>query len=552
MEDGNSCIITQRFLESLDSSKCSMIRTSASPLLIPLRTLVLDVYNAEFDPSVFIDAISSRWIPMPSWESKQESSLGVACLRSVELYFSGSEDWKAVDKSVYEPLLRLERKGMRIVVKVKQLPNELLGKIFGFASNPNDLTSRLCGSWASVVSSVCARWRQPALNSPEVWSSMRIYLCNKDDYEAEPDAILTETVLLFLQRSKSYPLSLTFIGSSWTSDRDSAAEHPLLAKLFEYSSRWKHVSFDLYDFTPDMCSTWDKLSLPILETLTLESENDKDRVLQSPLKLLKNAPLLRVLHASNIRLSWDNSFPLPQTALQELKYDLNIGKWFVTAQVASPPLLLPNLSQLSVKVSNSDCEDKLLSSVLCSLTSPCIEELSLEQVFGEQEHRLFHAISSFLTRSSCSLRTMCLAGVVLSDKDVTTLLKQCLTLQDLCIEEPYPSHAIITRHFLESLHSSKRNIQTTFPLLVQSLHTLSLKVKAADFDSSVFIDAISSRWAPEREQQISLGVACLRSIELHLSKKVDKALYQPLLPFEKAGMRIVVKGQAGGKWEYIF
>ncbi|KIK54894.1 hypothetical protein GYMLUDRAFT_110699, partial [Collybiopsis luxurians FD-317 M1] len=133
-------------------------------------------------------------------------------------------------------------------------------------------------------------------------------------------------------------------------------------------------------------------------------------------------------------------------------------------------------------------------------------------------------ISSFLTRSSCSLRTMCLIGVVLSDEDVITLLKQCSTLQDLRIEEPSPSHAIVTRHFLESLHSSKRNVQTTFPPLVQSLHTLSLKVKAADFDSSVFIDVISSRWAPEKEQQISLEVACLRSVELHLSKKVDKAL----------------------------
>ncbi|KIK54893.1 hypothetical protein GYMLUDRAFT_120880, partial [Collybiopsis luxurians FD-317 M1] len=91
---------------------------------------------------------------------------------------------------------------------IRRLPNELLGKIFGFASNPNDLTSRLRGSSASAVSSVCARWRQLALNSPEVWSSMRIYLCDKDDYEAEPDAILTETVLLFLQRSKNYPLSL--------------------------------------------------------------------------------------------------------------------------------------------------------------------------------------------------------------------------------------------------------------------------------------------------------------------------------------------------------
>ncbi|KAF9040333.1 hypothetical protein BDP27DRAFT_766739 [Rhodocollybia butyracea] len=295
--------------------------------------------------------------------------------------------------------------------------------------------------------------------------------------------------------------------------------------------------------------------------------------------MLRNIPVLRAFHALGMYYLWDQSsgFPLP-SALCDLEYDFNAGNFFEvldncpnihrlfistrgenTTTAACPPRLLSELYSLSLTLITSweeNVEDDFFSSVLSSLTAPRLTNLALERAYNQEELAQFHTIQSFLTRSSCSLQVLSLNNIAVTDSGLVTILKQCVTLEALHIVDTYPrsstAEPIITKAFIESLHSSKRSpIQESPPPIVKSLRSLTLTLESSEFDAAVFVDMVSSRWIPDPDMAKTIEISCLRSVELFLpaQMKVDREAYQPLLPFEKAGMMIVVKQETKG---YVF
>ncbi|KAJ3926762.1 MAG: hypothetical protein NXY57DRAFT_689622 [Lentinula lateritia] len=100
--------ISTSFITSLHTWKQSFLRCSSAPLVPQLRVLTLKTVAEDFDPSSFVEMITSRWLP----DECSEREIGAVCLRSVELHLPGIADAKP-----YEPLAHIDKAGMRVVVK---------------------------------------------------------------------------------------------------------------------------------------------------------------------------------------------------------------------------------------------------------------------------------------------------------------------------------------------------------------------------------------------------------------------------------------------------
>ncbi|KAE9391557.1 hypothetical protein BT96DRAFT_925259 [Gymnopus androsaceus JB14] len=99
--------ITSLFLSSLTlhDSDSDSVPEPRSILVPNLCALSIKCHGTSFDDSAFVDAVTSRWLPDPSYTA----AIGVASLRSVVLRFRERE----VDEDVYRGLYELDKVGMR-------------------------------------------------------------------------------------------------------------------------------------------------------------------------------------------------------------------------------------------------------------------------------------------------------------------------------------------------------------------------------------------------------------------------------------------------------
>ncbi|KIK63409.1 hypothetical protein GYMLUDRAFT_163025, partial [Collybiopsis luxurians FD-317 M1] len=96
---------------------------------------------------------------------------------------------------------------------IRALPNEILQMIFVSVPNQPSLPLLPNYSLPLTISAVCHRWRTVALDSPEIWSYISVELNPKGVLSDELESARTDRALLYLSRSRNYPLTLTFNGS---------------------------------------------------------------------------------------------------------------------------------------------------------------------------------------------------------------------------------------------------------------------------------------------------------------------------------------------------
>ncbi|KAE9404457.1 hypothetical protein BT96DRAFT_813556, partial [Gymnopus androsaceus JB14] len=60
---------------------------------------------------------------------------------------------------------------------IRRLPNETILRIFDYACEMNELTSKMLRTMpALAISSICSRWRTLAQSYPDLWSRIRLQL----------------------------------------------------------------------------------------------------------------------------------------------------------------------------------------------------------------------------------------------------------------------------------------------------------------------------------------------------------------------------------------
>ncbi|KAG6914619.1 hypothetical protein DXG01_016270 [Tephrocybe rancida] len=247
-------------------------------------------------------------------------------------------------------------------VPIKRLPSEILAKIF-LSTPPDYVYDRWAtfpahkavlprisfhqGSSADpmTLAQVCHQWRDVALSTPLLWSSINI-LCS-DKRQQVP---LLEA---WLERSSDCPLSIRFVesvaGSAAHDEKFDFPQSPftadIMSLLVAQAHRWKEIDFSFSRQISPVLSNIALTSFPILETASIVSRQATDHTFGGVAPLKK---VWQAIHSSPSFCSgrWEMEY------LEENLKDIPWGQ--LTAIDVTMPLdslfrilpLCPNLVEL--------------------------------------------------------------------------------------------------------------------------------------------------------------------------------------------------------------
>ncbi|KAL0946411.1 hypothetical protein HGRIS_012636 [Hohenbuehelia grisea] len=149
---------------------------------------------------------------------------------------------------------------------INSLPAEVLSQIFIHCSeNIDTLPSPTSGPL--LVAQVCKRWRQVAITTPLLWSSLSVLM---SDFVCLPHISLVKT---WITRSASSPLhlSLVYDGSLGYRDGNFGSVQVVSELFIAHSWRWKSVAFNFTHANPflDIISRIPGNGMPILESVEI-------------------------------------------------------------------------------------------------------------------------------------------------------------------------------------------------------------------------------------------------------------------------------------------
>ncbi|RXW23676.1 hypothetical protein EST38_g2169 [Candolleomyces aberdarensis] len=165
---------------------------------------------------------------------------------------------------------------------IRRFPQEILERIFTH-SRPADGYSTLSpADCPLILLRVCRRWREIAINTPQLWSSFEvtipIHLCYVPSSPPNPKHQLRVASFLgevdrWLERSANHPLCIREPGGPSTSSAANT-DHimsEISTKLVTRSSRWKSVDFEPFPFVLEKMAHLGTTPPPILTNLRLAS-----------------------------------------------------------------------------------------------------------------------------------------------------------------------------------------------------------------------------------------------------------------------------------------
>ncbi|KAJ7633183.1 hypothetical protein FB45DRAFT_1058147 [Roridomyces roridus] len=162
----------------------------------------------------------------------------------------------------------------------------------------------------SFLLQICRRWRDVALATPALWSTMELLLYNSPHHAQQRDLLK-----MWLQRSGSFALSILF-----DYYKESADDEPLIQEcieaLLDHAWRWQDI--DITFSFEELCKITG--AMPLLRSVTIGIERGEERP-ETPVVLFADAPALKHvdLHASFnpfiLTLPWSQITSLTAKAL---------------------------------------------------------------------------------------------------------------------------------------------------------------------------------------------------------------------------------------------
>ncbi|KAK7032419.1 hypothetical protein VNI00_013167 [Paramarasmius palmivorus] len=427
-----------------------------------------------------------------------------------------------------------------LLAPVNDVPTEILASIFEFCCHENVVHPAVDSS-ALILSKVCHRWRQVALSTPKIWSSLSV------DFERwGTDNRLSRIVRAFVDRSRSSPLSIKLKDEYFL-------DHPTVVRTLEVlaraSFRWFNVGF---------CSTtlWDRVSglfgeyAPCLMHVRLDTGELPSNLstiapnllsldiglrsgrAHSPCKQLKALTIRGCFADTAISMLqiYSRVITLETLGLDNVgDYDGQWEEWEV------PQVEMPWVKNL--KVIAHDGDD--FSFMYEHLRLPQLQSLSISVErytdFGVIDYNkewnwrewVAHAstMQTFL-QSASSVTALHIENLPASDAHIIGFLSSLPNLQTLSIHDLGQvtdgpggqrciSNRTITSAFFGCLSPSPSSDEDT-PILVPKLADLTLHARLDLFDAQALVDMVSLRWIPESGHGKVAVVGSLRSVELVL------------------------------------
>lgn len=321
-----------------------------------------------------------------------------------------------------------------LLAPIRRLPTELLSEIFAHCLPNKRFVTPSPTSAPLFLGQVNALWRNIAISTPKLWSSMEISheLC-------KPDRLfpLMET---WIARAKGRPLSLSIKGGMLSAESPQARW--LVALFQQHTTRWQHLRFELPgDVLPIFMPS---LSLPMLETFEIYSSgglteawvHDLSNVLCSASHLhhfvwdnnVWQILPLRLLWSQLTRLTLNTAVSFDQclTILRESQVLTHVSFQNVSVVGISShdPISLPGL--ISFVISTQEDTDNGFAFFLDLLTFSGLRELLLNcQVWPHK------AVTSLLRRSRCPLESFNLFFPPVTETEIM----ECLEIIQATLEE---------------------------------------------------------------------------------------------------------------------
>ncbi|KAJ7101857.1 hypothetical protein C8R43DRAFT_242594 [Mycena crocata] len=399
---------------------------------------------------------------------------------------------------------------------IRRLPTEILSKIFVDPSLHTSISKprayMLAGRGMDPLTAVSFHWRGTALSTPQFWSIFSLSLSGSED--------VAQLLRLYLDRSKSCPLSLEIRAPSAV-----RMHHGMLKDLLDTCERWAAVRLEIHPnifplLSPARCR------LPRLQKLDLQSPAynaaaDESSVTQ--MGAFELAPRLS-------RLGIEHHL-LPPLPLAQIKY-LTVSFSSLSLAAKCPNLRSlccrdsPNVMQPDEPILISGISTlSITPSLLRYLSTPDIDHLQL--VWGGAPWSQAH-FSTFLERSSISLRVLVLEDIHVHGKDLISLFPLIPTLQSLVLESLRPN--AITDAVMTALSFNAESSPSHMDDILPALQSLSLSGSYL-FSNAALLGMLESR-----------GGSGMQRAQLHLKHRTfTEAELARLRALGEKGMALSVK-----------
>ncbi|KAJ6580980.1 hypothetical protein B0H19DRAFT_1113124 [Mycena capillaripes] len=326
------------------------------------------------------------------------------------------------------------------------LPPEILAEIFIHCLPDNDFITPDPTAAPLVLCSVCRRWREVALSTPGLWSSLVLDLQSATKTNASSVALYQA----WLSRARNTPLSLSLRDP----DEKVAPElvRPLLQSIAVLWRQWRVIHLDLaVNFIESLFSSEGSPSreFPLLEMVAIACYNEPNLPICHTPRLceifLPTYPPVQRLHFpwAQITTLKINDIPL-STCLKIFANVSNLvrGGFEIRGDGSTVPPSISSLDHVETLtlagILLGDAETIPLTVLNC-LKAPALKNLMLRPPnwFGMWSHSDSWDVSpflSFLSRSSIQLRSLALSLVLTTADILIDCLKAVPSLEYLELE----------------------------------------------------------------------------------------------------------------------
>ena len=348
---------------------------------------------------------------------------------------------------------------------IQCLPHEMLSKIFILSIPAHDNFQKVWRYRTNefkraimLPMNVCRYWRNIALSTPGLWSSICLRLLEST---VDADVNLTQT---WLSRSGQLPISIQIDGRRYGS-HDPHAIHPVLDVIIEHAERWQHVDFDM-SYAMLSHTRTAKNRLPHLHTLII-SDLYFEPEWAMPITIFEAAPRLSRLTMRfnvsfhSLEVPWtrittlackgptlDEFHEVLQGAPNIVECNLYIGRSDRELDPARPMIQHEHLCIFNIVAYNES------GSLLDRLSLPALQSFEYDNDTGRWPQREF---ISLISRSGCSVEKLVLRSQRLwLDDDLIECIRYMPSLVHLELD-PLSSAAITDKTL------SRLTIPTSIP-----------------------------------------------------------------------------------------